>query len=100
MRLRRPTRFINTDGSFESFPWGSRNNVPELNISKGGYRYGALPSTFKATDYSRPHFFLNTPPPPFDYTNFEKHQRPVKDQKNQGSCTGQGWSTHQEFLEK
>jgi len=71
----------------------------ELPISQGGRRYGVLPPKFKATDYGRPHFFLSTPPPPFDYHLFEKYARVVKDQGAEGSCTGNGGATHQEFLE-
>ena len=70
-----------------------------LTVSNGGRRYGALPSKFSVKDLGRPHFFLGTPPPPADYGNLKNYSRPVKNQGQEGSCTGHGWATHQEFLE-
>lgn len=69
----------------------------ELPLSPAGRKYGALKSRRNATDLGKPRFFglPATLPPSY---SLEQWAPAVKDQGDEGSCTGHGWTSNAEFL--
>ena len=77
--------------------------MSELPVSPAGYRYGALPPSLivNPATYKRPYLLRHDDEafPASNYDNVTKFPRKIKNQSTEGSCTGHGWSVHQEFLE-
>src|SRR5579859_6209743 len=73
--------------------------MASLPLSPAGRRYGALKSERSIFELGKPHFYGLPSSLPTKYS-IEQWAPDIKNQLQLGSCTGHGWTSHDEFLAK